>query len=763
MRESWRALRKDRTFSAVVILVLALSMGINSALFTIIDALWLKPLPFPHSERLVEISVAGHERDLAERLQSARSLESAGAFLAWSFPIAAAGSVRMAYGFRVTADLVPLLQIQPALGRALTRRDFGTHTAMLGHDYWRSLGAPPDIAGRSLTIDGEPYFIAGVLPADFYLGVRDVNLIVPNLAGSANYTVGRLHPGVTAAQAQAEIAGLEPGGRVEVTPLARAIQPNDGRPVALLLATAGLMLLIVCANLANLQLVRGLARRREFAIRAAVGASYLRLIRQLAIESAMLGAAGAALGLILTRAFHDAIIAALPLNISRRMAGVDALALDGRVVVFTGAVAAATVLLFGVLPALSSLRYDPAVALRDAARGSGGDRRRFGQALVAIEIALALMLLAEAGLSFQSLSGLQSQYLGFRPAGMLRAMTDFSPARFPRPEQRAGLWDEVERRIGGIPGVASVGLVAPQAFPFGGPGVTGARFEIAGRPSVEARAEVYFANPAYPAAIGLPLLRGRWFTDADTLSSRPVAVIGEGIARRYWGEADCLGESIRLDGVWAAIVGVVGDVKNPLADHWQPTAYRPLAQSPRVGATLMIRAAGGALPTQLPRAVGRELRAIDPGAPEFRLAAPLDRAVRDYVSPQRFTASLLGIFAAAGLLLASAGVYAVMRYWVAARTGEIGIRLALGAEPSGVMRLVLGRAGVTAGVGTAGGIAGAMAVHKAMAAWLTGVGATDPMVLGAASGVILAVAAAAAWLPARRASRVDPAVALRAE
>jgi predicted permease len=494
-----------------------------------------------------------------------------------------------------------------------------------------------------------------------------------------------------------------------------------------------------------------------------MGASHGRLIGQLAIESAMLGAAGAALGLLLTRTFHDGIIAALPVNISRRTAGVDALALDGRVVAFTGAVAAATVLLFGVLPALSSLRFDLAGALRAAARGSGGERRRFGQALVAVEIALALMLLAEAGLSFESLTRLDSQYLGFRPAGVLRAMTDFSPARYARPEQRTALWDEVERRIGGIPGVARVGIVAPQAFPFGGPGVTGARFEIAGKPAVEARAEVYFANPAYPAAIGLPLLRGRWFTAADTLSSRPVAVIGESIARQYWGEADCLGQSIRPDGgVWAAIVGVVGDVKNPLADRWQPTAYRPLAQSPPVGATLMIGAAGSAQ-AQLPRAVGRELHAIDPSAPEFRLAAPLDRAVRDYVSPQRFTASLLGLFAAAGLLLASAGVYAVMRYWVAARTGEIGIRLALGAEPSGVMRLVLGRAGMTAGVGATGGIAGAMAVHKAMAAWLTGIGATDPLVLGAASAAILAVAAAAAWLPARRASRVDPAVALRAE
>ena len=308
------------------------------------------------------------------------------------------------------------------------------------------------------------------------------------------------------------------------------------------------------------------------------------------------------------------------------------------------------------MPALGSLRFDVMARLRDASRGSTGERRRTGQVLVAVEAALALMLLAGAGLTFKSLVGLQSRYLGFRPEGVLRAMTDFSATRYSRPEQKAALFGEVERRIGNIAGVVGVGIVAPQAFPFGGPGVRGSRFEIFGRPEVEARAEVYAANPAYLHSIRLPLLRGRWFTNADTALTQPVAVLSETVAERYWGSDDCLGRRVRLnrdavDSVWATVVGVVGDVKNPVAEHWQPTAYRPFAQTPSSGPVLMIRALN-ADPLSLAPSVRRELQAIDPTAPEFRIVAALDRAVRDYISPQRFTTTLLAVFAAIGLALA---------------------------------------------------------------------------------------------------------------
>jgi putative ABC transport system permease protein len=765
MRQSLRAFQAQPGFSASVVVVLGLCIGLNSALFTVVNALLLRPLPFPRSEQLVEIAIPeGHTQ--IDDLAGARSIESVGAFLPWNFAVAGPDGVHLAYGFRVTPNLIPLLQIRPAFGRSLASRDFGGDVAMIGYDYWKTLGAHLDIAGQTLSIDGRPYFIAGVLPADFFLEVRDVKLIVSNLSGSSGRTIARLRSGSTPAQAQAELAPLVKAGRVQVTPLARALHSDDRRPVLFLLATAGFVLLITCANLANLQLARGLARRREFAIRTALGASHGRLVLQLAGECALLAAAGAALGLVITRALHDEILVILPLNIARRLAGADALPLDARVIAFTAAIALAAMLLFGLLPALSSLRFDVMARLSDAARGSSRERRQFGQALVAAEIALALMLLSGASLAFKNLTQLQSQYLGFRPEKVLRVMTDFSATRYPRPDRKAALFEEVRSRIGRIPGVASVGMVAPQAFPFGGPGVSGSPFEIFGKPAAEARAEVYSANREYLDSIHLPLLRGRWFTDADTLSSLPVSVVSETVARRYW-DGECVGRRVRLNSDragsnWTTIVGVVGDVKNPIADHWQPTAYRPFAQTPSSGAVLMIRSLAGD-PQALAPSVRRELHSIDPTAPEARIVQALDLAIRDYVSPQRFTTVLLAVFAAIGLALAAAGVYGVMRCWTASMTGEIGIRLALGAQPSNVLRLVLGRATVTAAFGVAAGVVGAIALRKVMATQLIGVSAADPVVLGSVATVLFGVALLAGWLPAIRASRIDPLEALRSE
>jgi predicted permease len=767
MRESLRVFQTQPGFASAVVLVLSLCIAANSALFTVINALMLRPLPFPHSEQLVEISFPERqaETDL-EDLKYAQTIESAGAFVPWNYAVAGADGVHMAYTLRATADLIPLLRIRPFLGRTLTRSDFGRNVVMIGYDYWKSLGAWPDIAGRLITLDGEQYSIAGVLPADFFLGVRDAKLMISNLRFSAR-TIARLHPGVTPAQARAEISSLVPGGRAEVTPLARAFYSDDFRPFLLLQATAAFVLLITCANLANLQLVRGFSRRREFAIRTAIGASRARLVLQLVCESAPLAAIGAALGLLLTRAFHDVILGILPAHIVRRLSGADALALDVHVVAFTTAVGMATVVLFGVVPALSALRFDLMTCLRDIVRGSTRERQRFGQALVAVEIALALMLVAGAALTFKSLIRLQSQYLGFRPEGVLRAMTDFSVTRYRSLQQRAALFDDVERRIGRIPGVARVGIIAPQALPFGGSRVRGARFEILGKPDVEGRAEFYAANPAYLEAIQLPLLRGRWFTTADTASNQAVAVLSETVAHQYFGTGDCLGRGVRLYSdrateAWATVVGVVGDVKNPIAEHWQPTAYRPFAQTPYSGAVLMIRAST-ADPLSLAPSVRRELHAIDPTAPEFRIVATLDGAVRDYISPERFTTMMLAVFGAIGLALAAAGVYGVVAYWVASRTGEIGIRMALGAQRSNVLRLVVGSAATSAACGVAGGLAGAIALRKVIATQLIGVSPADPLVLVPVALVLFVVTILAAWVPAMHASRIDPADALRIE
>lgn len=765
MRESLRIFKTQPAFAAIVILVLALSTGANSALFTVVNALMLRPLPFPHSEQLVEISIPEYRGPLKD-FPPVRSIESAGAFLAWNFALTSPDGIHMAFSLRVMPDLIPLLNVQPALGRALTRSDFGQKVVMVSHEYWRAQGGRPEIVSQSLILDGEPYSIIGVLPADFFLGVRDIKFIVPNLR-TPGRTIARLHPGVTPAQAQAELRALLPGQRAEVIPLERAFMSNDFKPFVLLQVTAAFVLLLTCANLANLQLVRGLARRREFAIRSALGASRGRLIFESVREGALLAIVGAGLGLFLSRALHDVILAILPGNITRRLAGVDALSLDGRVIFFTSAIGLITAVLFGVLPALSSMRFDVMARLRDAGRGSTKERQRSGQVLAILEIALALMLLVGAGLTFKSLARLENQYLGFQPAGVLRAMTDFPASRYTTSILQSALYAEVERRAGAISGVAAVGIVAPQAFPFGGARVRGSVFQISGKPDLEARAEIYAANPAYLDAIRLPLIRGRWFAITDTEQNQPVAVLSESVAHRYWGDAECIGDRVRLDAgqnssVWATVVGVVGDVKNPLAGNWQPTAYRPFAQTPSTGATLMIRSDTVA-PLALAPMVRRELHAIDPTAPEFRIVAALDFAVHDYVSPQRFTATLSAVFAAIGLTLAAAGVYGVMRYWVVSRTGEIGIRMALGALPINVLSLVLGRAALASGAGVALGLAGTIALRKVIASQLIGVSGNDPMVLAMVAAAIFALAILAAWTPARWASRIDPAVVLRSE
>ena len=764
MRQSLRIWKSQPGFGAAVVLALALSIGANSALFTVINALLLRPLPFPHVEQLVDISFGERNRPLQD-FQNAPGIESAAAYLAWNFPVTGSDGIRNLYSLRVTADLIPLLKISAAVGRPLTHDDFGRKIVMISHDYWARLGARPDVTSQTVTIDGQPYAIAGVLPADFFLGTNDVNLIVPDLQ-AGDRVLARLRPGVTAAQVQAEIAALVPGSRPQVTPFDRASRSGDGGSILLLQATAAFVLLITCANLANLQLVRGLSRRREFAIRTAVGASRGRLILQLTGESSVFALIGTALGLALTRLFHDLILKALPVNISRRLSGEDALSLDWRVLGFTVGIGLVTILLFGLLPALSSLRFDVMSRLRDAARGSSREKQRFGQALVTLEIALALMLLAGAGLTFKSLTQIRNQYLGFHPEGVLRAAVDLSSVRYPRAGQRVAVYEEIYRRVAAVPGVAAVGILAPQFFPFGGPAVRGARFEVFGKPEVQGRAEVYMGNPAYLESVRLPLLRGRWFTDSDTAVSPPVAVLSELVAHRYWGDDDPIGRRVRLNSdrpasPWVTIVGVVGDVKNPVADHWQPTAYRPWSQVPSSGAILMIRAAV-ADPQSLAGPVRRELHAIDPAAPELRMAN-LAAEVLNYGSPQRFTTILLAAFAVIGLMLASAGVYGVMRYWVASRTGEIGIRVALGAQSGEVMWLVLGRGARAAAAGVVAGLAGAIALRKVMATQLISVSPVDPMVLGTVSTVIFAVALLAAWAPARRASRVDPAEALRTE
>ena len=755
---SIRGLRSAPGFTTLVVLVLGLGIGANCALFTVVNSLLLRPLPYQRPTELVDVSLPQHRPPL-EDLKRAQSFDGVAEFLGTGFNVMEADGARYTYGFRISPNLFSLLGVQAAIGRIFMPDEYQP-VVILGYDYWRRISGQPSVVGQSLTISGQSHTIVGVLPADFYLSVRDGNLFVPNLRQGGR-TVARLKPGVSPAQAQAEMDGMlrafdsqsARAGRpsaVRVIPLPEAFRNSGASTVLLLQATVGLVLLITCANIANLSLARATARRKEFAIRAAIGAGRWQLFSQLIAESALLAGAGAAIGLLLAHQSLSFLEAELPGNIARALRGAEALSIDATVLAFTAGISLLTVMLFGLAPALRALNVDVMSALK-ASAGGITHRQRFGHVLVIAEMSLALMLLIGAGLTLKSLLGLRKVNLGFSADHVLRVVVEPPFA-------------EIVRRCEAIPGVNTVGVLAPQLFPFGGPRVRGALFEIQGRQQAEARAEVYTANPAYFQSVRIPLLRGRQFTEADTASSAPVALISEIVAKRYWGQEDPTGSLIRPnadqpDSPWVSIAGVVGDVRNPVGLDVQPTMYRPIAQSQVSGAILLIRTAGD--PRAIAETVRKELRAVSPNAP-FR-AVDLGEAVRDYINPQRFITSLLGVFAALGLSLAAVGIYGVMRYWVVSRISEIGTRIALGAEPSSVVWLTLRSAGKAIMIGLALGVAGSLALRRVIESQLYRVSPTDPAVIVAVSALMVAVAFGAALLPALRAARVDPLVALRHE
>jgi putative ABC transport system permease protein len=770
LRHGSRILKSQPGFTLLVVLALGLGIGANCALFTVVNSLLLRSLPYRNVDELVEISLP-QRRPPLEVFQQAQSFSGVAMFVPWGHNVLGAQGAVNTYGFFVSPNLFSMLGVDAVVGRIFTH-DERQSVVMLGYDYWRRTSGDPQIIGQTLTISGEPHTVVGVLPAGFSLSVRDGNLFLPGSRPDAR-VVARLKAGVTAAQAQAEVTGIlrsvDPQSaaseeRTRVTPLSEAFRNNDATTVLLLQATVVMVLLITCANVGNLLLVRAGARRKEVAIRTAIGASRGRLFSQLMTESALLAVMGTAVGLLLASWSLDWLEGQLPANLGRRLRGPEGLSIDATVLAFTAGMSVLATCLFGLAPAITSLRTDVMSVLRDAA-ASGPRRQRFGQALLAGEVALALMLLIGAGLTLKSLAGLRSADLGFSPDHVLRAMFELQRPRFTTPELRFAAYTEIIERIERLPGVEDVGVIAPQVFPFGGPAVRGAPFTIQGRPQESARAEVYVANPDYFRAVRIPVLKGRLFTEQDTAGSTPVALISEVVAARYWGDRDPVGSVIRLQSEdprspWVTVVGVVGDVRNPVGRSAQPTAYRPYAQSLSAAPVLMIRTTGD--PMTIVHTVRREVRAVDPQGAEIRVA-DLQAAVRNYVSPQQFTTSIVGFFAAVGLLLAAVGVYGVTRNWVGARTFEIGVRMALGAQAADVLHMVLAAAARTAVLGVALGIGGALALQRAIASQLFGVSPTDPMVFIGVTAFMSCVVLAAALLPARWATRVNPLLALRRE
>ncbi len=801
LRHAMRRLRRSPGFTATALLTVALGVGATTAMFSAVHGVLLKPLPYPEPERLVMIRGASKAApgspgvisypDFLDWKRQVRSFEALAALYPMNVAVAgSAGPERLA-GARVTASFFTVLRVTPALGRLFPEgvdRPGGERVVLAGDALWRRLGADPALVGRTLALDGELYTVIGVLPAGFRppREIEHAEVFEPlALQGGALeergnrflVAVGRLRSGVSVDQAGADLARValrletehpdhDTGAGAMVESLHADTVGDLRRPLLVLMGAVAFLLLIACTNVANLVLPRALARTREVAVRAALGAGQWRLVRELLTESLLLGLLGGVAGVALAHFGLEALVALAP----RETPWLRDVALDGRVLGLSLALSLVTGLAFGLVPALSASRADLRAALHESGRSPALARHRGARLLVVGEIALSLVLLAGAGLLLESFRRLLAVDPGFDPRGVLTMATSLPAARYPRPDQRAGFYAEIVERLQARPGVLSAAAIT--ALPVGRGSTIATRFTVEGRPAPppgqRPRADFNAVTHGYFRTMRIPVRRGRAFAGSDRRGSPAVAVVNEALAGEVFAGEDPLGQRLRIgvatgegDPDTFEVVGVVGDVR-PFG--WvgpvRPQIYVPHAQQSWPFMSLVVRASGD--PSSLAGLVRRELSALDPEQPAPD-ARPLAALAEDALAPTRFVLALLGAFALLGLALATVGVYGVVSGSVEGRTGEIGLRLAIGADPRGVRGMVLGEAARLAAAGVGLGLLAALALTRAMQSLLFGVSATDPRTFAAVAAVLAAATFLASYLPARRASRIDPAGVLREE
>ena len=792
MRYGLQQLRRNPGFTGVAALTLALGIGANTAIFSVINAVLLTPLPFPHPDRLVQIWEKDPHIGLDQGVVSpynfldwqsqSQDFEAMAAYQHEHFSLTGGPLPVGLSGRRVSADFFRVLNIRPMLGRdflAHEDRPGAGHVAIISYSTWQDhLHGDPEIVGKAITLDGESYTVIGVMRADFPSSDLGSDVwITPGfeLKGLSRshhglFAIGRLKPGVTLAAARSEmdtiakrLAQQYPDTNAQsgilLVPLLEEIVGNTRTALLVLWGAVGLVLLIACANVANLLLSRGIARRREFAVRAALGAARRRLITQLVTESALLASAGGLLGLAAAHWAMGAIVrtAAIP-----RAHGI---ALDVGVLAFTAALSILTGAVFGLAPAFASSSLDLNSALKETGgvMEASAVRSRLRGGLVVAEIALSVVLLAGAGLLIKSLWLLGRVSPGFNPKDVLAARLSLPDLKYPQGIERAALFKRVIERLEAIPGVASVGGV--NDLPFSG-SETSTSFDIEGMP-LRSAGEIRLADrrdisPGYFNAMGIPLLKGREFTDQDNGDSPSVIIINQDLARKYWPAGDPLGRRIRLYGNDCEIVGIVGDVKLlDLTAQDKPELYLPSAQSG--SPPWMFFAIRSRIGTEsLIASVRNAVRDVVPDEPLYGVGT-LEERVEASTAPRRLNALLLGVFAALALLLSTIGTYGVIAYSVAQRTRELGIRMALGAERADLLRMVTREGLALAGVGIALGIAAALGLTQFLASLLFSVRPADPLTFVSVSVLLVAVALVSSYIPARRATKVDPMVALRYE
>ena len=808
IRYALRMLRKSPGFTAVAVLTLALGIGANTAIFSVVNTVLLRPLPFKNSSQLVNLwsrstlfdfpDLGSSLPDIADVRQQNTVFSHIAAYH-WVSEMALTGNgnPQQVVGAQVSAEFFPLLGLHPLFGRLFLPSELKAgqdRVVILSYSLWRQrFGGDPHAIGKSVTLDGKPYAIVGVMPSlpdlNFPTSMDLWTPLVPTteqLAARGNHdtdAVALLKAGRTLAQAQAELNTIsarllkaypsaEKTWSLHAESVSADLFGDERTPLFILFGAVGFVLLIACANVGNLFLSRGWARRREFAIRAALGATRVRIIRQLFVESMLLALLGGACGLLLAVWGVDALRTLIPPNTPR----IDNLRVDVWVLWFTLGASIVAGILFGLAPALLVSRQDLNATMKEGGAGSqtGASRPRHNplrQLLVVGEVALALVLVIGATLAVRSFARLLAVNLGFRPDHLLTLQIDTPSAQFAKPQQTAAFVRQAVERVRAIPGVTHV-ADAPFAPLSGWEGET--TFEIEGAPkssgSEGQQAEVNEVTPGYFQTLGIPLLSGREFTDADVAGAPPVCIINDALARKYFGSRNPIGKRIRAGAwdpkepvVWKEIVGEVAGTRNQDAKSLpKPELYRASFQSTHTWShqTLIVRTRAN--PAALVPTIEAQIWSIDKYLPVTQVRT-MDQWFAETNAAPRFQTMLLGIFGALGLLLAMVGIYGVISYSVTQRTHEIGIRMALGAQSGQVLGLVLAQGLKLALAGVVIGVIASLALMRLMSSLLFGVSASDPLTFAGASFLLIIVALLACYIPARRATRVDPMVALRYE
>ena len=803
LRYGARMLLKNPGISAVIVLTLALGIGANAALFSVVNGVLLNPLPYPQPEQLVALNQRAPNgatgsipylnfRDWQKENQTFAALAVSRSS---SFALVGAGEAERAAGRRCTANLFSVLGVKPVLGRDFAPGEdepgVGPVVIISAQLWQRRFGAAPDVPGKSLTVDDRNYTIVGVLPASFTL-YRGADVYIPmgqwdnsglqnRSAGLGLQGIGRLKPGVTLAQAQADLDGVmrrlaeaypeaNRGMGAAVVPLKERLVGDVGPSLWLLLGAVGFVLLIACVNVSNLLLSRATGRTREFAIRAALGAGQWRLLRQSLTESTLLALAGGGLGLLLAAMGTRAALSALPTGLPRT----EEIGLDGRVLLFTAALSLGAGVLAGLAPALKTSQWRLAETLKESGRGAGGGRHRAQGVLVAVEVALALVLLIGAGLMIRTLGALWQVDPGFRPDNVLTFGLSFPPSmRALSPEGRRAALRDLSDRLNSMPGVKAASLMLG-ASPMQGQDNT--FFWLSDRPKPASasemhRAMVYAVEPGYLTAMGIPLKQGRFFTAKDETGTQAVVVVDEVFARQHFPNADPLGQRVNLTLASgpAEIVGVVGHVKQWGLDADDGHAlraqlyfpFRQVGWNSEANVVARVEGAEGKATAQFDA-----LRRVVQSQHSHNVIyepRTMNEVIAGSQARRRFAMILLNAFAVVALLLSSIGLYGVISYLVGQSTHELGVRLALGAQRADVLLLVLSQGMKMTLGGVALGLLAARGLTRLLEKMLYGVSATDLMTFTVIPLLLMSVALFACFVPAWRATKVDPLIALRSE